>query len=355
MYRKLFKNFILVILLSFLVFSCVDESETQKCKSSEVLMDNTCVDKALLCGDVLCSDNEVCKDNTCMDKTLFCGDVLCSGHEICEENVCKKILVFSTYNLYDLKNRDAYRNLAKFIKEKNISLMVSQEIQTQDKEPLLKELNALGVDADIQFSTYGGFGGDEGNDYLAVISLWPIDEVNTILNGRYQDPVSQSYYNFSNMRPVLEIKLKVFDKPLTVFNLHLKAQSPWPVCDDCIKKRRAQAHALEEYIIDNYNPVSDEIIIAGDANTATQTDEDFKEGSTLDILTLKTDDIDENDFLSVNYEYKREATHTRYPSIMDHIILSPELLKRYVDGSIDIITPSGTPSDHKALLLKLTY
>lgn len=332
MYKKNFKKLILLILLSLLIFSCTQENESPKCATNELLVNNVCT-----------------------DKTLLCGNILCSEHETCEENTCKKILVFSTYNLYDLKKQDAYKNLAKFIKEKNISIMLTQEIQTQDKEPLLKELNALNINAEIEFSSYGGYGGDDGNDYLAVISRWPIDKVNTILTERYQDPISESSYSFNNMRPVLEIKLKVFNKAITLFDIHLKAQSPWPNCSDCIKKRRAQAYALENYIIDNLDPINDDIIIAGDANTATETNEDFDKGNTLDMLTLKTDENDKNDFLSVNYEYKREATHTKFDSILDHIILSPKLLEQYIDGSIDIITPSGNPSDHKALLLKLKY
>ena len=334
MYKKNLRKRVVLILLFLLISSCSQEkeNETKKCATNEVLINNICT-----------------------DKTLLCGEVLCQEHETCEENICKKILVFSTYNLYDLKNPDAYKNLAKFIKEKDIAIMVSQEIQVEDKEPLLKELNALNINAEIKFSNYGGYGSEEGNDYLAVISRWPLDEVNTILSGRYEDPISQSSYSFNNMRPVLEIKLKVFDKAITIFDIHLKAQSPWPNCGDCIKKRRAQAYALENYIIENLDPVNDDIIIAGDANTATTTDEDFQKGSTLDMLTLKTDNNVDNDFLSVNYEYKREQTHTKYPSILDHIILSPKLLQQYIDGTIDIITPSGTPSDHKALLLKLKY
>ncbi len=332
MYKKNLKKLMLLILLSLLIFSCAKESETQKCATDEVLINNICT-----------------------NKTLLCGKSLCSEHETCEESTCKKTLVFSTYNLYDLKNPYAYKNLAKFIKEKNIAIMVSQEIQVEDKEALLKELNALNIDAEIKFSTYGGYGGDDGNDYLAVISRWPIDEIDTILTERYQDPISGYSYSFNNMRPVLEIKLKVFDKAITIFNIHLKAQSPWPSCPDCIRKRRAQAYALENYIIDNLDPINDDIIIAGDANTATETGEDFEKGNTLDMLTLKTDENNENDFLSINYEYKRESTHTRYESIMDHIILSPKLLEQYIDDSVNIITPSGTPSDHKALLLKLKY
>ena len=281
----------------------------------------------------------------------------CAKNEIPNENIDENILVFSSYNLYDLENTNAHKNLAKFINDSNIGVMVSQEIQKEDKDLLLEELKKLGITAYIAFSSYGGYGGDIGDDYLAIISRWPIGEIKTILSGTYKDPISNNSFGYSYMRPVLEIKLNVFNKDITIFNLHLKAQSPWPACIDCIQKRRAQAYALENYIKENLSPETDNIIIAGDMNTSTLEDEDFEEGSTLDILSLKSDnpENEENDFLAINYEYKRETTHTRFDAIMDHILLSPELLKRYRNDSIDIVTPSGTPSDHKALLLILDF
>jgi len=105
------------------------------------------------------------------------------------------------------------------------------------------------------------------------------------------------------------------------------------------------------------NSEGDKIIIAGDANTATETDEDFEEGSTLDILSLKSDnpEITENDFVPVNFTYKRESTHTIFESLMDHIILSKTLFAKYRSGSVDIVTPEGKPSDHKAVLLILDF
>jgi endonuclease/exonuclease/phosphatase family metal-dependent hydrolase len=332
----MYKKLLLLIIIFIVTF-------TSSCNSGNITNEFTC------------NENQTLINNQCLDNSLICGNLICEDHQICEMNECKSTLVFSTFNLYDLKNNNAYYNLAKFINDFDIDIMVSQEIQPEDKEEIINALNELGINVYIEFSSYGGYGGDDGDDYLAVISKWPPKEVNTILDETYQDPITQNSYTFNYMRPILEIKVDFNGKEITIFNIHLKAQSPYLTCTDCIEKRRAQAFALENYIKENYDAKNDNIIIAGDANTATETDEDFQEGNTLDILTLKSDNPEniENDFLSINYTYKKEMTHTIYDSIMDHIILSPSMIKKYIENSIDIITPTGTPSDHKALLLKI--
>ena len=330
---------LIFIVLSLFLSSCNEsdeaKEETKNCKSNEILVKNECKLKEILCGDISCQKNQECINNECV----------------------KKSIKFSSYNLYDLTKVNAYINLARFISSNNIDIMVTQEIQIEDKEALLEQLNKLGLKVYIEFTSYGGSTNANGNDYLATISKWPIKESNTILNETYQDPISNNSYTFTQTRPIHEVKIDVFGEELVIFNLHLKAQSPWPDCPTCIEKRRAQAHALENYIKENYNPSTDKIIIAGDANTATQNDEDFEQGNTLDILSLKSDnpEITENDFLPINFTYKRESTHTIFESLMDHIILSKTLFAKYRSGSVDIVTPEGKPSDHKAVLLILDF
>lgn len=328
---------------------------TVKCTETQTCIDEVCVNNEDLCGSVLCSENQICENQFCVDKPVLCGNIYCQTHETCEENICKKIFTFATYNLYDLTYQNAYENLAKYIKDYNIDVITVQEIQPEDKDLLLTELNKLGISMNAQYSSYGGYGGDTGDDYLAVFSRYPLSNVETILSGTYQDPISKAYYTYSNMRPVLKINITVFNNPVTIYNIHLKAQSPYPDCTDCLNKRRAQAFALENLIKETFIPESDKIIIAGDANTALATD--FQQGQTLDLLTLKSDnpDVTNNDFTSVNYQFKNEPTHTTYDNLMDHIILSPALMNLYIENSIDVLTPEGKPSDHKSVILKLEF
>ncbi len=307
-----------------------------------------------MCGNVFCTQNESCVYEECVEIEPLCGDTQCNKLESCIDNRCQEILTFSTFNLYNLVLPDSYHYLARFIWKYNIGIMVTQEIQREDAEPLIAELKKYGIDVNIEFSSYGGYAGDNGYIYLAIISRYPLTEVETIIDGTYQDPISQEYYEYNNMRPVLKVKLSINNKDLTIYDLHLKAQYPIYDCDSCLYKRRAQAHALEEYIKNNSDPEIDNIIVAGDMNTALE--DDFFEKNTLDMLTLKSDnpEIQDNDFLPVNYTYKRdEPTHTRYYSILDHIILSPSLLKKYQEDSIEIVTPKGRPSDHRAVILRL--
>ncbi len=285
-----------------------------------------------------------------------CGKKINSNSST-EKHYQKQELVVSTFNLYDLKNKNAYKNLALFIKKYNIDIMLVQEIQVDDKKDILSALEKLNLKRYINFSKSNkySYNGSEGEDYLAIISKYPIKDIESILLKKSKDPISnKSYYS---PRPVLKAKINVFNKDITFFNIHLKAQSPWRNCSNCIQKRRASANLLSKYILKNYNPEKEFIVIAGDANTATPDQKaDFEKGSTLDILTLKTDNNPKNDFIAVNYTYKKEGTHTKHKgSLMDHILLSPFLFKNYVKNSVDIITPEGKPSDHKSVILKLDF
>jgi len=351
---------LILISLSLFAISCDSSKESEKtCKDNEVLINEECKVKDSLCGELKCTETQECINEQCVLKEEpLCADIACEENEQCIDDICvKKSITFSTYNLFDLTKINAYINLARFISNNNIDIMVNQEIQVEDKDALIEQLEMLGIKVFIEFTSYGGTTSSDGHDYLAIISKWPIKEANTILNETYEDPISNNSYTFTYTRPIHEVKIDVFGEEITIFNLHLKAQSPWPTCPTCIEKRRAQAHALENYIKENYNPEIDKIIIAGDANTATENDEDFETGNTLDILSLKSDnpEVTENDFLPVNFTYKRETTHTIFESLMDHIILSPELTKNYREGSVDVVTPEGSPSDHKAVLLILDF
>ncbi len=327
----------------------------QLCSKTQTCLNDVCIENSELCGGIICSETQNCIDDICLNKPVLCGENYCENHEICIENICKKQLTFATYNLCDLTVVNAYSKLAKYINDNNIDILVVQEIQPEDKDLILSELNKLNISMAVQYSSYGGYSSENGNDWLAVFSKYKIENFETILNETYQDPISKSYYSFTTMRPVIKFTVNVFGNPVTVFSLHLKAESPYPGCTDCINKRRAQAFALESYIKENFNPENDKIIIAGDANTAT--DADFVQSNTLDILTLKSDNptVTENDFTPVNYTFKNESTHTVYYGLLDHIILSPQLMNNYIENSIEVITPYGIPSDHKSVLLKLEF
>jgi hypothetical protein len=86
-------------------------------------------------------------------------------------------------------------------------------------------------------------------DYLAFFSKYPLIATASILKGTYTDPVSGQSFSMSSLRPVLYTTTSFAGRTLHLFNLHLKAQGFPPLDNlDDIKKRRAQAHALENHI-----------------------------------------------------------------------------------------------------------
>lgn len=288
--------------------------------------------------------NQSCNDNFPLcDPGLQCSiDLLCTP-------LPEKTLSIATYNVYDFANENAYTSIAHFIYDFNIDLIIFQEIQPEDEMPLTEALLTLDVDMPhVAFSQSGGY----GDDYIAIFSRFPIINPETILTETYTDPVSNNQYDMYSLRPVLKATITPFDTPMTLYGAHLKAQYPYN-CNNCIERRRAQAHALESYIKEYHTPEHDLIVIGGDINSATS--EDFDPNSTLDILTFKSDNPENiaNDFTPVNVALlpKSTSTHHRYSSRLDHLILSPMLYQKYIDRSV--IVPETYGSDHKPVLLRI--
>jgi len=302
-----------------------------------------------------CPAGTVCVDGACVDGTLVCGDAVCEAPGVCVDGACRRSFTVATFNLYDLTLPGAHASVARYIAARDIDLILFQEIQPADAADLAQSLAAEGVDMHYAFSARGGYGGDIGDDYLAVFSRNPLTAHETILGGTYPDPVTGEAFSFQYMRPVHRVSLNVHGHDLTVYNLHLKAQVPFPECDGCLERRRAQARALETYILEHDAPETELVLVAGDANSAL--DEDFEPGNTLDLLTLRSDDPANtaNDLTPVNYTYRRESTHLDFDSLLDHIILSPALMTRYLPDSVEIVAPEGRPSDHKSVLLRLVF
>ncbi len=302
-----------------------------------------------------CDDGTTCFEGICVDEARVCGKSLCDPPRICVDGECKRLLTLATYNLYDLVLPGSTAGVARYIAGSDIDLILFQEIQPEDAAGLVQALADEGVEMYHAFSSRGGYGGDRGNDYLAVFSRFPLTGHETILGGTLRDPVTGVSFSFVYMRPVHRVVLTVHDRELVIYNLHLKAQVPFPDCGDCLARRRAQAAALETYILENDVPELDHVIVAGDVNSALAAD--FEPGNTLDLLTLRSDNPENtgNDFTPVNYLYRNESTHLDFNSLLDHLILSPALMPHYLPDSVRVIAPAGKPSDHKSVLLQLVF
>ncbi len=302
-----------------------------------------------------CGAGEICLDGACVPEADLCGGAVCAAPGVCVEGACRQAVTVATFNLYDLELPGAHANVARYIAARDIDLILFQEVQPADAADLAQSLTAEGVVMHYAFSARGGYGGDIGDDYLAVFSRFPLTAHETILGGTYPDPVTGEWFDFRYMRPVHRVSLTVHGQDLTVYNLHLKAQVPFPECDGCLERRRAQARALETYILEHDAPETGMVLVAGDANSALAAD--FEPGNTLDLLTLRSDGPAgaANDLTPVNYTYRRESTHLDFDSLLDHIILSPALMRHYLPDSVEVLAPEGRPSDHKSVLLRLVF
>jgi len=264
-----------------------------------------------------------------------------------------------------------YGVVADLILTNAIDIMLFCENSPWDARMLGEALSARGISMTHRITTSNTSNPEDDGIFDDEISLWSrfaITDFSQVLRGYYLDPVSNTSVNAP--RYILRACVDVGGRSFWFYGGHLKATSTATLADD-IKRRRAQAHALENYIKANHNPVTDYIVILGDMNTTERPGDtseavpDFDDAGTLGRLTLKSDNPGNtaNDFTAVN------ATHLPMPggytwasytgtwqSLLDHIILSPALYARYVPGSVAILFKGIEPriSDHYPVTLKIS-
>ncbi|HPN82643.1 MAG TPA: endonuclease/exonuclease/phosphatase family protein, partial [Spirochaetota bacterium] len=122
--------------------------------------------------------------------------------------------------------------------------------------------------------------------------------------------------------------------------------------------RVEQAQALANYLRANHNLATDYIVLLGDMNTMNSGD--WTVGNTVTMLELKDDGDASNDFTSFGRTAIYPNTTTfNFPSglTLDHIVISPALMTKYVAGSAKRIgsgNASSNPTDHYAVRIKIT-
>jgi exonuclease III len=253
----------------------------------------------------------------------------------------------ATYNVRDFDNEDSYMHTADFIKRQNVDIIVFEEIQPSDQIGLNKEL----MNNEI-YMTSIEFNYEQYNDHISVWSKYPVSQMESIIKGSYRDPIT--FEKVFVPRYIFRFKVLIDEHEIWFYGCHMKAGAD----DEDLKKRRAQAYALAEYIKNNHDEESENIVIVGDMNTVT--DADLIEQGTLGYLTFTYDNFENkfNDFSAMNYTYlsnDRYTYHSYYKSIIDHIIISAPLLEKYIDNSVDVVHPEGDPSDHYPVLLRLYF
>lgn len=261
-----------------------------------------------------------------------------------------------------------HARVAQFVDEEKIDIIVFVEMNPADTALFRTALVARGIEmTNYMTAPYGEANSpsDDGkfSDRIAIWSRYPIASGESIMQSgsgsSFADPVSGS--TFSPPRQTLRASVRVGSETVWFYAAHMATGTQYP-------NRRAHARALEEYIKANHAPASDNIVICGDLNT-TDPAQDFVDSGTIGYLTLKSDNTvtTGNDFTAVNLSILplpdgytwREATPgigaDYSDAILDHMILSPALYRRYVSGSVHINRdmPHPATSEHFPIVLQV--
>ena len=256
--------------------------------------------------------------------------------------------------------------VADIVATNGIDLLVLSETEPYDAPRFSQALAARGVTMTWRMTTSNTTDPNEDNELEDEISVWSrfaITRFDQVVCGSYQDPVSGN--TVSAPRYIARVNIQVGSRSLWVYGAHLKAADT----ESDRQRRRAQAHALEEYIKSNHAEESEWIVICGDMNTITPAIE-FVDAGTIGYLTMKSDNPANtaNDFIAVNlvhlplpggYTWRSPSWPSSYAfpdAILDHMILSPAMYAGYLPDSVTVLMQGVTPriSDHYPVMLDVS-
>lgn len=271
-------------------------------------------------------------------------------------------LTIASYNVEDFSYSGAYATIANYVKTAQIDVIFLCETQlpgqdsdtTGDEAPFAAALTAAGWSM-----PYHQFIEADNYNAIGIFSRYPISDVAPVVDGTFVDPVGKT--SIASVRPMMQTKVTLpTGRAVWFYGAHLRAMSSG------LAERRAQAHAFEEFIKTKpgVNVLTDYIVVCGDLNTTqgpSANPSDFSTTGTLGYLSLKYDDATDtaNNFTPVNYTFLPTAySYPSYPSLLDHIILSPAAYANYVSGSVSVSDYNGStanPSDHLPVTCQILY
>jgi endonuclease/exonuclease/phosphatase family metal-dependent hydrolase len=262
-----------------------------------------------------------------------------------DDGAQRKVVTIASYNVEDFdlgqEAEGQYDHIAAFVADNKVDILAAVETQKDangDDEQLFKV--AL---EDISYSMpYRGFSSmSDGFNAFAVWSRFPLSDMEEILA--------------DNTRTVYRFAATVNGESVIFLACHLKSGDD----AESSTRRQVEANRIESYIVDNFDPTEENIVILGDMNTMSESD--FAVQGTLSYLSLKSNNPQNSadDFTPVNFtELQDTPTYPSTGDILDHILLSPLAWTHYVPGSVKIVAPAGDgpfgPSDHYPVLLDLS-
>jgi endonuclease/exonuclease/phosphatase family metal-dependent hydrolase len=243
-----------------------------------------------------------------------------------------------------------YDGIAAALGNASIEIAALEEVQTDDMPRLAAAFERAGLSYTYRASSSLS----DGYNAFALVSKYPIAQAIEIL-----PPSAKTW-----PRAVYMVRIDI-GKGLDLYICHLKSGSD----ASSLSKRIAQAAALGEHIRESYDAsvATRAVVLLGDMNTMSAGDR-ASARSTLSLLQLRDDADAANDFTSMteslldpaaSYTWEGIVSGTATRSALDHIVLSPGALVRYVPGSLrihraDPAYSMSSNSDHYPVALDIT-
>jgi len=251
-----------------------------------------------------------------------------------------------------VKSRNEVRDLARAIKALDADVLVVQELE---HEQLLTAL----VEEFLPDAGYGYVAASPGNDgrgiLLGCLSRYPITQVTSHRLQWFTHPDHpETPYRFS--RDLLRFTIDVgLDRPLQVYNVHLKSNGSRPGDPHSMLKRTAESARVKQIIRDAVAADPGVLaVVAGDFNSAYETRPD-QDRPWPAMAYLRAPEPDGSQLLTDVHDAltdDQRVTHPgdkKYPPVtFDYILSAPAMARRYVQGSAAVL-PKGNltgGSDH---------
>lgn len=240
---------------------------------------------------------------------------------------------------------DAFNKLSREIKKQQVDFLMLSECQADYSDFNGNEQSIMAVTLQTNgwemnhhsYSTYW--------NGLGFFSRYPIIDTELVAYG-------------NGPRNIYRVQVMVSNTVrLTFYGAHLKSGTN----TSSYYRRVKQAQALANYIRLNHDLQNEYVIILGDMNTMGTNglnNSDFSADGTMEYLTLQDDADPDNDMWAVNYSLLPDTDTHKWPSLLDHVIISPLAASNYQPGSIRVPeTPwnngTGLYSDHRPVVLTL--
>jgi endonuclease/exonuclease/phosphatase family metal-dependent hydrolase len=243
------------------------------------------------------------------------------------------------------KQKAALRNV---IRSLNADILVLQEMGgSAYLEELRRDLKSSGIDYPHAVLLLG----PDPDRHVALLSK------RAIAKSQQHTDLRFDYFKQTERlkRGLLEVQFETAAGPLTLFAAHFKSRFTDRADDPRSELRReAEAVAVRNLVLVRFpNPALDQFIILGDFNddrSSKTLQRLLKRGSTrIGNLVPVVDSRGE----SWTHAYRKQDSYTR----VDHILLSPALSARFVEGSGIIFDGPGVTeaSDHRPVSVTLEF